>query len=478
MKYLLFILLLSQSLCAQEDSLTARAAAAQEKAVKFFQSQVAVEGGYVYQVTADLKLREGEGDAGARSVWVQPPGTPAVGMAFIEAYERTGQPYLLEAALDAARCLLRGQLHSGGWQNHIDFDPELRRKLAYRIDGQPGKKARNLSSFDDDQTQAALRFLMKVDRALQFKDAAIHDATLFGLQAVVSNQFPNGGWAQVFDDADKLKARVGTNELVTRAGYPKTWPREFPGGDYWFYLTLNDQALVRVMQTMWLAGEIYEQPAYRESALRAADFILAAQMPEPQPAWAQQYNYAFEPVWARKFEPPAVSGGESQVVIDGLLDLYLATADKRYLAPIPKAIAYLKRSRLADGRLARFYELQTNKPLYFTRDYKLTYSDDDMPTHYGFKVDCRLDRLEARYQQLSALSANELKQLAAKDRQRGSRPDETRIKAIIESLDERGAWVENGQLKYIKQEPKQRPMIHSETFIKNLDLLSRFTEKK
>ncbi len=90
------------------------------------------------------------------------------------------------------------------------------------------------------------------------------------------------------------------------------------------------------MQTMWLAGEIYDTPAYRDSALKAADFLLAAQMPEPQPAWAQQYNYAFEPIWARKFEPPAVSGGESQVVIDALLDLTIVTGDKRYLAPIPK----------------------------------------------------------------------------------------------------------------------------------------------
>lgn len=150
---------------AQDAALTARAAAAQRKAVEFFHKQVAVEGGYVYQVSSDLKLREGEGDAGSHAVWVQPPGTPAVGLAYIDAFERTGEPALLEAALDAAKCLLRGQLHSGGWQNHIDFDDELRSKLAYRVDGRPSKKARNLSSFDDDQTQSALRFLMRVDRS-------------------------------------------------------------------------------------------------------------------------------------------------------------------------------------------------------------------------------------------------------------------------------------------------------------------------
>jgi hypothetical protein len=62
------------------------------------------------------------------------------------------------------------------------------------------------------------------------------------------------------------------------------------------------------------------------------------------------------------------------------------------LEPVPRAIAYLKRSRLPDGRLARFYELRTNRPLYFTKDYKLTFSDADVPTHYAFKSTTRSTR--------------------------------------------------------------------------------------
>ena len=33
--------------------------------------------------------------------------------------------------------------------------------------------------------------------------------------------------------------------------------------------------------------------------------------------------------------------------------------------PVPRAIQYFRKSQLKDGRLARFYELQTNRPLYF-----------------------------------------------------------------------------------------------------------------
>ncbi len=472
----------THAVSAQEvrtTELAKRAEVAQQRAVEFFSRQVAVEGGYVYQVSGDLQFREGEGDAGAKAVWVQPPGTPAVGMAYIEAYERTGDEYLLRAAKDAALCLLRGQLHSGGWQNHIDFDPELRGKLAYRVEGERRKKARNLSSFDDDQTQSAIRFLMKVDRVLEFKDAAIHEATEYALSSVVRNQFPNGAWSQVYEAPIDSAFAISKQNATRRGTYPQTWSRQFPGGDYWFFYTLNDQALVRVMQTMLLAHETYNKPEYREAALKAADFLIAAQMPEPQPAWAQQYNYEMEPVWARKFEPPAISGGESQVVIEAMLDLATLTGDKRYLKPIPAALAYLKKSVLPDGRLARFYELQTNRPLYFNRKYELTYDDSDMPTHYGFKVDNQLDQLSKRYEKLSGMTSQELVEFgkSEKERRQRAKPSAARVEKIIIALDARGAWVEPGKLRYVKQSPAERPVIQSQTFIKNLDDLSRFLAK-
>lgn len=451
------------------------AAKAQRRAVRFFHEQVAVHGGYVYQVTSDLKLREGEGDAGQSSVWVQPPGTPAVGLAYIEAYERTGDEYLLSAARDAADCLIKGQLHSGGWQNHIDFESGLREKLAYRVDGPRRKKARNLSSFDDDQTQSALRFLMKVDRTLQQKDSSIHEAVEFGLNAVMSNQHSNGAWSQVFE---KLDATTSDAPKL-RANYPQEWPREYPGGNYWFHYTLNDQSLVRVMQTMWLAGEIYDKQSYRDSSIKAAEFLLQAQMPDPQPAWAQQYDYQMQPVWARKFEPPAVSGGESQVVIEALMDMSLATGDRKYLAPLPRALAYLESSVLSDGRMARFYELKTNRPLYLTKKYELTYADNDLPTHYGFKTDNRLAKLKARYEQLKELDADQLKQFAENEQAKRARtaPSDSTVQKIIDALDERGAWTEPGRLRYIKGVPADQTMILSQTFMRNLEQLSRYLAK-
>ncbi len=260
-----------------------------------------------------------------------------------------------------------------------------------------------------------------------------------------------------------------------KAHYPEDWPRKYPGGDYWYHYTFNDNNISNVIDTLRLAEEIYHDVRYRAAMLKAGEFILLAQLPEPQPAWAQQYNFQMEPVWARKFEPPAISGGESQNLIDTLMDLYVDTGDKKFLEPIPRALAYLQRSQLPDGRLARFNELKTNRPLYMTREYALTYEDNDLPTHYGFQVPSNVDRLQRRYDTLKGASGRDLETI----RQRVSKPPkaaslERAVREIIAAQDQRGAWVEKGQLKYYGKNNSTDRVISSATFAKNLDTLSNF----
>src|SRR5680860_1335391 len=59
-----------------------------EKGIAFIQT-LAIEGGYVYHYTLDGKEKWGEGKTDDRTVEVQPPGTPAVGMSFLKAYRAT-----------------------------------------------------------------------------------------------------------------------------------------------------------------------------------------------------------------------------------------------------------------------------------------------------------------------------------------------------------------------------------------------------
>src|SRR5687767_14516269 len=82
---------------AQDDSPRQQAIAAMRKAAEFYRHQVASHGGYVYHYSLDLSQRWGEGVATKDQIWIQPPGTPTVGLSYLKAYEATGDQFYLEA---------------------------------------------------------------------------------------------------------------------------------------------------------------------------------------------------------------------------------------------------------------------------------------------------------------------------------------------------------------------------------------------
>lgn len=158
------------------------------------------------------------------------------------------------------------------------------------------------------------------------------------------------------------------------------------------------------------------------------------------------------------------------------MQLYAKTGNKKYLEPIPRAIEYLRRSQLHDGRLARFYELRTSRPLYFTKDYQLTYSDADMPTHYAFKVPNGLDRLQRAYEELLKADPRELAQKRRRNRS-ASKPSSAmiaQVKKVIAALDDQGRWVEDGKLRYQPEGDASSRVIDCRTFISNVRLLGQY----
>ena len=435
------------------------------RTVRFYRSEVGWQGAYLWRYSADLKHQEGEGTATKTSGWTQPPGAPSVGEAYLKAWRLSGEKICLDAAVETARALVRSQLKSGGWSSHFDLGADGRRRYVYRIDD--NTKGSNLTTFDDNKSQSALMLLMHVDEELNFKDAQIHEAVEYALKSMLAAQYPNGAWPQQYQEPPN------PSEFPTKkASYPESWPREYPGRRYIGFYTFNDNNMSHIIDMLLEAHRIYDRRECFDAAKKTGDFFLLAQMPDPQPGWAQQYNRDMHPVWARKFEPPAVTGGESQSVMRSLLTLFRHTGERRYVNTIPKALAYYGRSELSDGRLARFYELQTNRPLYFTKDYQLTYSDADMPTHYGFKVGSGLESIQRQYDELIRADADELRpevrtvkpvRLTGSVRQRAD--------AVRRTLDDRGAWVEQGSMRH-QNEPLQ--VIDMKTFARNLERLAAY----
>jgi len=457
----------------QEQALTAM-----QRATTFFQDQVAAgDGAYLWQYAADLKEREGEGKATATQGWTQPPGTPTVGEGFLEAYLMTGQQFLLEAARHSGYALAATQLESGGWDYRIEFSPQARAGWRFRnrsrTDLPASARARNVTTLDDDTTQSALRFLMKLDTVLLQQDGRIHTTAVSALDSLLKAQYPNGAWPQrysAFPNPDDFP--------VLRASFPEQWPREYPRVDYRSFYTFNDNTLADMIDLMLLAGELYKSPRYTAAARKAGDFILLAQLPEPQPIWAQQYNSDMHPAWARRFEPAAVTGGESQGVIRILLQLFRRTGDARYLKPIPRALDFLAGHELPGepGMVPRFYELQTSRPLFFTRDsYRLTYDDSSLPTHYGFKIRSNVKQLRQSFETTRQAGRATTPLWSTRRKRPELRPGLARDAAqIAAALDSRGAWVEDGSLKASGNNPRPQKVITTRTFVRNLTRLSAF----
>lgn len=457
-------LILVNALPAQGNGdLREQAITAMKRASVFFRDHFSQHGGYSYYATPDFKKRWGEGVASPDQIFVQPPGTPAVGEAYLDALAATKDEYYLEAARETARALVYGQLESGGWRQTIDFDPAGDHVGRYRNGRYTGDPS-NYSSLDDDQTQAALHFLIRLDQVLEFKDSKIDEAVHYALDGLLGAQFANGAFPQGWK-------KPAAPEPVVRASYPRNWPRTWPEDHYWDYYTLNDGLAGTVSDVLIQAHAVLGDRRFRDAAARLGDFLILAQMPAPQPAWAQQYDYEMHPVWARRFEPPAIAGRESEDAIRTLMNIFRLTGDRRYLAPIPRALAYLKSCRLPDGQLARYYELGTNLPLYMNRRdgvYFLTHDDHDLPSHYGWKNPTTVDALEAEYAALAAGRPWAAPSESAEEREAAAR------KAIAD-LDAQGRWLSVATGERIVGQPrfeKGFSYIGAEVFIQNLRALA------
>jgi hypothetical protein len=103
----------------------------------------------------------------------------------------------------------------------------------------------------------------------------------------------------------------------------------------------------------------------------------------------------------------------------------------------------------------------------------MTYSSDKLPTHYGFIVSSRADRIEEEYQKLLQTGV-----IPPKPDTSPEKPGDALTAAtskVIGQLDGRGAWVEAGRLRTYKKQPVES-VIRSQTFIDNVRILCRYLE--
>lgn len=436
----------AQSASALDNELVGHAEAALEKCTRYLVDEVAYQGGYVGTYLEDLSDQWGEAHCLRHQSWLQPPGSPSTGQAFLAAWRATGKQVYLDAAVANARSLVWGQLECGGWVYVVDYTREGEERNYYRhnagSDDQKLKSGANRGTYDDDTSQASLRMLMATDEALDGQDASIHEAAMAGLEWVLKSQYAHGGFPQWYP--------------LSATGYSR-------------HSTYNDGNMYNIMYLLMAAYEQYGDERYQRTLLRLGDFFINSQLPEPQPIWAQQYDEDMRPAWARMFEPASVTGGETSGVMTALIEMAVYTKDPKYLAPIPSALEWYKRSQLPNGRWARFYELKTNKPLYFTSDnrttYRLIYDDSDMPDHYSFNASSYPQRVEDAYKAITGqgleahAAARRPKQLTPAALTTRAEEMEEAVRNTLSEQTDKGVWVKtSGEQRIIDMGLVQRQM--------------------
>ena len=300
-----------------DAALRERARASLRKAVEFYRTKVATQGGYHFAYAEDLSYGRSEMSEGPTRVEIQREGTPLVGLAYLDAYAATADAYYLDAARDVARALVKGQYCSGGWDYYIEFDPSKRAQFPYRADGGCARRDADASRAADDARRQ--RHAGRGARA----DARRSRARLQGCgdsrgRALCARQSDQGAVperrlaAAVFAVPGGIRISPSSEPAI-----PSRGSGQWPGASYYTHYTFNDNSIVDAIDAMLEAARIYNEPRYLAAAEKGGEFILLAQMPEPQPGWAQQYDRDMHPAWARQFEPPSITGGESQSVAAG-----------------------------------------------------------------------------------------------------------------------------------------------------------------
>ncbi|HVQ07668.1 MAG TPA: pectate lyase [Allosphingosinicella sp.] len=370
------------------------------RATTYMVERVADHGGYVWTYLPDLSRRWGEMEAEPGMIWVQAPGTATMGHIFLDAFNATGDAYYYDAAARAADALIAGQHRSGGWNYFIHQGGPQAARRWYETVGRNGWRLEEFqhysdnATFDDAGTAETMQLLLRLYMVRH--EARFRPPLDRAIRFVLASQYRNGGWPQRFP-------------------YDPHYPA------YQRYVTFNDDVAKENIRFLIMAGRALDRPELLAAARRGMQAFLITQQPAPQAGWGLQYDLRLRVAGARTYEPRALVTHTSATNVEQLMDYYRLTGDRRFLARIPEALAWLQSVRLPDNigprdrRFPTFVELGTNRPLYVHRRgsnvvngrYYVDHDPARPIAHYSQFRAIDLDKLRRDHAALAAMPAEE-----------------------------------------------------------------------
>ena len=375
-------------------------AAAMKRATTFMVDEVSTNGGYVWSYLPDFSRRWGEMEAKPSMIWIQDPGTAAMGHLFLDAYHATGDELYYAAAEKTAGALIWGQHPSGGWNYMIDFGGDASLRDWYDTIGENGWAEEfwhyyGNATFDDSGTIEAGKFLLRL--YLERRDPKYRRALDKVVDFVLDSQYPVGGWPQ----------RYPLRHEHSRHGLP----------DYTSFITFNDEVATSNVAFLALIYQALGEERVLDPITRGMNSLLVTQQGRPQPGWSLQHTVDLKPAGARTSEPRSLATHTTAANVNALMDFYQLTGDSKFLARVPEALDWLDSLELPKARQKNgfthptFIEVGTNRPLYvYRRGLSARYGghevshevrDSDGRAWVNRKLD--VPALRGRYQTLSAM---------------------------------------------------------------------------
>ncbi|MFK8164063.1 MAG: pectate lyase [Lewinella sp.] len=332
--------------------------------------------------------------------------------------------------------LLLGGCNATNHQPHRN-DPVAENMLLYQLDhgGWPQ---------DHGDDVAYEKELSTVERATVIKNKAKMRGTIDDQSTTREIVYLLEANGQKANASYLAAAKKGLRFLLSAQGVAGGWPQEYPNPEsYHQHITYNDNAMIDVLHVMKETAEgkgvyaVLDQELKKEAAAavrRGIDCILRTQFVSRSgqlTVWCAQHDsQTLQPASARKFEPASLSGSESVEIIRFLMEI--EQPSEAVKAAVRAGVAWFDQVRIDGYRLkaikdakqpkgedrvllpkpghtcwARFYELDTYRPVFTGRDgivrYDLREIENERRVGYRFYgdwaeelVDEELDHWESR----------------------------------------------------------------------------------